>query len=223
MEFILSELTKYLAILFSAFFAFDGCLCFIHRTEKGRKWCYIRQKIYLFAVQFICFCTMCFQTQNVKYVLLYGVVQVLLFSILSVTPMIYDQINKLLLNNMCFLLGTGFIIISRLSFAKAVRQIIIAGAGFLIALMIPIIIEKIKIIKKGWFLYGALGLGLLSIVYILGEITNGSKISFSVYGVSFQPSEFVKIIFVFFIASLLFAQKSTMRIFFRPLWHVDTY
>ena len=214
MEFILSELTKYFAILFSAFFALDGCLCFVRKTEKRKKWCYIRQKLCIFIVQFMCYCTMCFQTKNIKYVLLYGVVQVLLFSILSVTPMIYEGINKLLLHNMCFLLGTGFIMISRLSFSKAVRQVIIAGAGFLIALFIPVIVEKVRLIRKGWFIYGGLGLALLAVVYILGEITNGSKISFSIYGVSFQPSEFVKIIFVFFIASLLFEKKSFIRILF---------
>ncbi len=213
MEFILSELTKYLALLFSAFFALDGCLCFVRKTEKRRKWCYIRQKLYLFVVQFMCYCTMCFQTKNVKYVLLYGVVQILLFSILTITPIIYENLNKLLLHNMCFLLGTGFIIISRLSFSKAVRQVVIAGAGFLVALIIPVIIERVKILRKGWLLYGLLGLSLLVAVYILGEITNGSKISFSIYGVSFQPSEFVKIIFVFFIASFLFEKANALRIF----------
>ncbi len=212
MEFVLSELTKYLAILFSAFFALDGCVCFIRRSEKRRRWCYIRQKLYIFIVQFMCYCTMCFQTRDVKYVLLYGVVQVLLFSILSITPMVYENINKFLLHNMCFLLGTGFIMISRLSFSKAVRQIIIAGAGFLIALIIPVIIERISLLKRGWLLYGVLGACLLSGVYVLGEITNGSKISFSIYGVSFQPSEFVKIIFVFFIASLLFDKVNIFRI-----------
>ncbi len=214
MEFILSELTKYLAVLFSALFALDGCLIFILKKEKHKKWCYIRQKIYLFMMQFLCYCTMCFQTKNVKYILLYAVVQILLFSILSITPMIYEKINGLLLHNMCFLLGTGFIIISRLSFEKAIRQVIIAGAGYFIALFIPVIIKKVNIMKRGWFLYGILGMGLLALVYVLGEITNGSKISFSVYGVSFQPSEFVKIIFIFFIASLLFEKKSFMRIFF---------
>ena len=213
MEFILSELTKYLALLFSAFFALDGCLCFVCRSQKRRKWCYIRQKLYLFAVQFMCYCTMCFQTRNVKYVLLYGVVQILLFSVLSITPIVYEKVNRLLLHNMCFLLGTGFIIISRLSFAKAVRQVVIAGVGFLIALTIPVIIEKIKVLNKGWLVYGFLGFGLLAAVYILGEITNGSKISFSIYGVSFQPSEFVKIIFVFFIASFLFEKTNIIRIF----------
>ena len=214
MEFVLSELTKYLALLFSALFAFDGCLCLIRKTEKSRKWCYIRQKLYLFMVQFMCYCTMCFQTKDIKYVLLYGVVQVLLFSILSITPMIYEKINRFLMNNMCFLLGTGFIIISRFSFAKAVRQVVIAGAGFLIALIIPFIMGRIKAIQKGWIFYGALGAALLAGVFILGEITNGSKISFTVYGVSFQPSEFVKIIFVFFIASLLFEKTNPARIIF---------
>ena len=213
MEFLLSEFTKYMAILFSAFYALDGCLCFVIKSEEHRKWCYIRQRLYIFVVQFMCYCTMCFQTQNMKYVLLYGVVQVLLFCILSITPMVYEHINKMLLNNMCFLLGTGLIIISRLSFSKAVRQVLIAGIGFLIALFIPIIIEKVGLVKRGWCLYGLLGAVLLVGVNILGEITNGSKISFTVYGVSFQPSEFVKIIFVFFIASLLFQKITPGRIF----------
>lgn len=212
MDFLLSELTKYLAILFSAFFALDGCLCFVKRTEKRKKWCYIRQKIYIFMVQFMCFCTLCFQSKNVKYVLLYGVVQILLFSVLSITPMVYEHANKLLLNNMCFLLGTGFIIIARLSFAKAVRQVVIAGAGFLFALVIPVIVKNLKWIKKWWPLYGTAGAAVLAGVYVLGEITNGSKISFSLYGVSFQPSEFVKIIFVFFIASLLYQKNGVFRI-----------
>ncbi len=213
MEFILSELTKYLAFLFSTLFALDGCICLLRKTEKRRKWCYIRQQAELFLVQFLCYCTMCFKTKDVKYVLLYGGAQILLFSILSITPMIYDGINRFLLNNMCFLLGTGFIIISRFSFSKAVRQIVIAGAGFLLALIIPVIMSRIKLLSKGWLLYGILGFALLAGVFIMGEITNGSKISVTIYGVSFQPSEFVKIIFIFFIASFLFEKTNPMRIF----------
>lgn len=217
MEFILSEMTKYLCLLFSAFFVMEGCVCLLRKTVKSKKWCYIRQSVNIFLVQFMCYCTMCYQTKDIKYVLLYGVVQVLLFSILSITPMIYEKINKFLLNNMCFLLGTGFIIISRFSFAKAVRQVIIAGLAFLLALLIPVIIKKIRVVEKGWGLYGVLGAALLAGVFILGEITNGSKISFSIYGVSFQPSEFVKIIFIFFMASLLFEKKNYKRIIFSAI------
>ncbi len=212
MEFLLSEMTKYIAVLASAFYALDGCICFVRRTSEKCKWCYIRQIIYIFLMQFMCYCTMCFQTKSAKYVLLFGVVQVLLIAILTITPMIYEKINRLLLNNMCFLLGIGFIIMSRLSFSKAVRQIVIAGMGYLLALVIPIIISKWKVLNKGWLVYGLSGIGLLFLVFILGEITNGSKISFSIKGITFQPSEFVKIIFVFFLASFLCEKIQAWRI-----------
>ncbi len=212
MEFLLSEMTKYIAVLASAFYALDGCICFVRRTDEKCKWCYIRQTIYIFLIQFMCYCTMCFQTKSAKYVLLFGVVQILLIAILTITPMIYEKINKMLLNNMCFLLGIGFIMMSRLSFSKAVRQIIITGFGYLIALIIPILISKIKLLHRGWVLYGTTGLGLLSLVFVLGEITNGSKISFSIKGITFQPSEFVKIIFVFFLASFLYEKVQMWRV-----------
>ncbi|MEI3338929.1 MAG: FtsW/RodA/SpoVE family cell cycle protein [Eubacterium sp.] len=39
---------------------------------------------------------------------------------------------------------------------------------------------------------------------MLGRVTGGAKLSFTVAGISMQPSEFVKIIFVFFIACMLY-------------------
>lgn len=213
MGIVLSDFVTYMALLFGALFALDGIMCLIRKTQKSRKWCYIRQKLDIFLIQFLCYCAMCIKTKDVKYILLYGVVQVLLFSMLSITPIIYDKVSRGLLNNMCFLLGVGFIMISRFSFSKAVRQIVITGGAFLIALFIPFVMKKAKtILEKGWAFYGTLGAVLLAGVYILGEITNGSKLSFTIYDVSFQPSEFVKIIFVFFVASLLFYKTNPTRI-----------
>ena len=48
----------------------------------------------------------------------------------------------------------------------------------------------------------------LLVVSVLGSVTHGSKISYSINGFTFQPSEFVKILFVFFIAGLLTESKS---------------
>ena len=44
---------------------------------------------------------------------------------------------------------------------------------------------------------------MLSVVLVLGAVTNGSKLSYSIGGITFQPSEFVKIIFVFYLAAAL--------------------
>ena len=66
--------------------------------------------------------------------------------------------------------------------------------------LVPYLLGKIHFFKKITWLYATLGIALLSTVLILGEVTHGSKISFSLGGITFQPSEFVKILFLFFLA-----------------------
>lgn len=72
--------------------------------------------------------------------------------------------------------------------------------------------EKITFLKKLTWVYAAIGLLLLSIVLVLGKISHGSKLSISIGPVSIQPSEFVKILFIFFIASILWYEISYKKI-----------
>ena len=117
--------------------------------------------------------------------------------------MIYPNANRLVINNMCYLLGIGFIILTRLSYNKAIRQFVIAVASFIIALFVPNLMTRVKNWKEYVWFYGAAGIISLGAVLALGAVTNGSKLSFYLFGVRFQPSEFIKIVFVFFIASLM--------------------
>ena len=48
----------------------------------------------------------------------------------------------------------------------------------------------------------------MSVVLLLGKISNGSKLAYTIGGVTIQPSEFVKIIFVFCVAASLAKAKS---------------
>ena len=50
-------------------------------------------------------------------------------------------------------------------------------------------------------------------VLILGQTTYGSKLSFSIAGVTFQPSEFVKLLFVFYVASALYRSSDFFDVF----------
>ena len=54
---------------------------------------------------------------------------------------------------------------------------------------------------------------LLGAVLVTGSIINGSKLSFSILGISFQPSEFIKILYVIFLAGVLSEARSRMTIF----------
>lgn len=48
-----------------------------------------------------------------------------------------------------------------------------------------------------------MGIILLAITLVLGRTSFGANLSFTIAGLTFQPSEFVKILFVLFVASML--------------------
>ena len=205
------ELSKYgislLVILYtiSCFFAF--------RKENGKQLgLYVIQSLLLFAMQLLFFLDLTFVSGEMQYVFFYVFVQVFLLATLVMVPMIYEDIHKPILNMMCMLLGTGLCIISRLSFQKAVRQYIIILVSLIISLFIPYLMSRIRFFKKITWVYALVGIAALGIVLILGEVTHGSKISFSIAGIAFQPSEFVKILLVFFLAAALWEKTNFLRV-----------
>lgn len=208
----LIELSKYVITICIALYTYECFAVFRFREEKERGGIYIRQNILMFLIQLFCFAELFVVSGKVEYLFFYFFVQIFLFSAIMFGKMIYENINRLLLNNMCFLLGTGLCMVSRLSFNKALKQYIIVLVSLIGALFIPWLFTKITWLKKLTWLYALAGVLMLSIVLILGEVTHGSKISFSIRGVSFQPSEFVKIIFIFFLAAALWEDTSLKRV-----------
>ncbi len=108
---------------------------------------------------------------------------------------------------MVFLLVIGYTMLTRLSYDKALKQFFISGVTLTICLVIPIIIDKLKHLKKFGWAYGVLGIVMLLSVFIWGVEQYGATNWIRVAGISIQPSEFVKIIFVFCIAGLLSKRK----------------
>lgn len=206
------QLSKYFITVFMALYTYEGFAVFRFKDEVSRSGIYVRQNILLFFIQFASFLTICMKSGNMEYLFFYGIVQVLLFGIIVMTRMMYPKCNRLLVNNMCMLLGIGFIIISRLSFAQAMRQLIIVLFSMIIAMFVPTILEKVKFLNSLTWVYALVGVAALSGVLILGQVTHGSYLSFTVAGVTFQPSEFVKIIFVFFLAASLMEDTSFKNI-----------
>ena len=79
-------------------------------------------------------------------------------------------------------------------------------------MFLPWLLSRIRFWKKLTWAYGLVGAALLGIVLILGEITHGSRISFTIADISFQPSEFVKVLFVFFLAGALWEKADFVRV-----------
>lgn len=212
MELYITELSKYFITLFIALYTLECFLVFRFQDEEKRKGIYIRQNLLMFLVHFSCFLVICFETGKIEYLLFYALQQILLFSTIVLFRMIYPRGNRLIINNMCMLLSVGFVILSRLSYDKAIKQFFIVTVSIIAGMMIPFFIHKLKFLKNLTWVYAAVGVVALGIVLILGSVTYGSKISYSVGGVTFQPSEFVKILFVFFLASALYEAHDFKRV-----------
>ncbi len=212
MALVISDLSKYVIAIFMAIYTFE---CFsavrIHNEER-KDGIYTRQIICMFIVHFVSFAAICLETSDLSYIIFYGFQQILLFATIALFRTLYHNANKLVINNMCMLLAIGFVMLTRLDYDKALRQFKIVAISLVIGLAIPFLIRKLKFIKKFTWVFGLAGAVSLLAVLVMGAVTNGSKISFTLAGYTFQPSEFVKIIFVFFIAGLLAESKSFFQV-----------
>jgi len=201
----LTELSKYIILILMIFYTVDAFVAVFRK--KCSNALFVRQEICLFMMQFFAYATICLKTGKVDYLFFYAILQLVIFSAIVLNQTIYTGIDKGLLNNMALLLSFGFIILTRLDFSKAIKQLIIVTCSLIVGFFIPVIIRRFSILRRLKWIYVVLGLSALSVVLILGQVTNGSKISYTIGGVTVQPSEFVKVIFVFAMAGLLYHKK----------------
>lgn len=213
MELYVSEFSKYVITLLIALYTYESFAVFRKKQESDRNGIYTRQNILMFGLHFSCFIVICFETGDITYLFFYAFQQIVLYATVILFRMLYPKTNRLLVNNMCMLLTVGFVILTRLSLGKAIRQFIIVMISLVIALVIPFFVSRFRFLKKWKWIYAAAGIVALGIVLVLGQTTYGSKLSYTIAGLTFQPSEFVKIIFVFFVASALYKAAGFFEVF----------
>ncbi len=93
----------------------------------------------------------------------------------------------------------------------------------MISLFIPAILRKVRGFRNWSALFAVAGILLLGAVFALARISGGGKLSIEIFGITFQFSEFVKITFVFFIASMLYKAttfRQVMKVTFVAVIHV---
>ena len=215
MNTFLIVVTKYLFIMLMLFYTWE---CFsalkCHNPYKASG-IFQRQNGTIFVTYLLGMATI-YMNQNavdsVNIIVLGGAQLSYLIVVLGIFPIIYPNINKAVLSNMCMLLTIGFIVITRLSlddtveklsFQKGITQFIIVAIVTLASLIVPYLMSRFEMWKYLTWIYCGVGLVLLAIVLVLGRTSYGAKLAINVAGFSFQPSEFVKIIFVFFVAGIL--------------------
>ena len=165
----------------------------------------------IFFMDFMAFLVIFLKKEEINIIYFFGA-QLIYFIVVQILYRIfYKKASLLLLNHMCMLLSIGFIMLSRLDLESAIRQFQIVVVATVIAMVIPVMIRKMRFLNKLTWFYAGTGLLLLLVVLVLGKNVNGAKINISLGGFAFQPSEFVKIIFVFFVACRLYKKKAEFK------------
>ena len=207
MDKLIIEFSKYVLITLMVIYTLQSILIFAKRSEEAREFLFIRQNVVMFCLHFVAFMVLYLQMNQSQILFFYGEQALYLAATLIFFRHLYPKASKLAINNMCMLITIGFIMVTRLSYDQSVKQFQICVIGTVIALIVPWLISKLKFITKFAVVYAILGIGLLVAVAVMATVTNGAKLSLTIAGITLQPSEFVKIIYVFCIAGML--SKST--------------
>lgn len=188
-------------ILLITAYAFICFSIFGYQDPYRKKSMLRKQTVLMFFIHALAFASMYLATDDIKMLAFY-LMQVSLFAaIILLYTIIYPKVSRLVVNNMCMLLCIGMIMLTRLDYSSAVKQFAIATAAITLSLLVPVVIRKFKLLSEWRNFYAIAGIVSLAIVLVFGQVAGGALLGFKVNGISVQPSELVKIIFVFFVAS----------------------
>ena len=198
---IIVELSKYLIIILMTMYTYLCFSIFGYYDPDKKKRMLRRQNVLMFTIHIIAFLVMYLEKQDIKLLAFYLMQVVLFGTTILLYTFIYPKVSRLVVNNMCMLLCIGMIMLTRLNYEKAVKQYVIAAGAIAVSFVVPVIIRKFKKLSEWRNLYAIAGIVSLAIVAVVGQVSYGAKLGFTVGGISIQPSELVKIIFVFFVAA----------------------
>lgn len=200
---LLVEVSKYILIIDVLMYTLYGFLVFGYKNKKKKNGVFIRQRALIITVHFIGYLILYLHEKDIMLLVLYFGQVVLFFVVVCSYQFVYRDLSRLVLNNMMMLLMIGFVMIARLSVQLAFRQFCFAAAALIVSLVIPFLIEHFRKLENFGWLYCFLGIGMLVAVAVFGTEKYGAKNWISIAGISIQPSEFVKILFVFGVGALL--------------------
>lgn len=209
---VIIHISKYILAILAASYAMKCFTVFSDRHEYDRGHVYIVQNVLMFFIHFICYLIIYLMTKDMKMLYFYAAQVVLFLVTLIVYGTVYKNASRLIINNMCYLLMVGFVILTRLDFDMAIRQFAIAVAAVCISLIIPAFILRVRVVDKWGKFLGIFGFLMIASVFVFGKSMYGATNWISIGGFSLQPSELAKIVFVFFVAAMLARDTSFRQI-----------
>ncbi len=94
---------------------------------------------------------------------IYGALAVIVMAVILLYNLIYPNVSRLVVNNMCMLITAGMIMITRLSaqskspYGIAIRQLVFVVVGIVFGLIVPVLIRKMTFLENWTYIYAAVG------------------------------------------------------------------
>ena len=198
---LIVELSKYALILLMALYTCMTFLSFRAKTRKMSDFMLAEMTFMMLLLQFVAYLVLYLKLgEREEMIYYYGFQALFMILVTLLWRLFYKNIHSTLLSNMCMLLSIGFIMLTRIDIEQSVRQFKMVIIAMIVSMIVPIVIRKWKSCCNFDTVYGIVGVLMLGAVLVLSSATYGANISFTIAGVTLQPSEFVKILFVFYVA-----------------------
>ena len=216
---LIAEWSNYIFIFMCVIYAISCFTVFLPSSPSRQAGRMNRQEFFMFLFHFICYGVLFAVTKDHMVLILY-VIQAVFFKVLIfIYQHVYPDCSRIMVNHMCFLMMIGFVMLSRIGLKEyAIKQFAIAGVFSLIVLVVPFFVEKAIWLRRLRWAYGILGLAFLMSVKVIGRTVNGSTNWIALGPITLQPMEFVKISYIFFIASMLGRRPNFKRIMLTSLF-----
>lgn len=207
----ISETSNYLFVGIILFYVITNIIVFFFKNPEEHKHFYAFQFIIAILFHAVGYITLFVRSEDLRYFFFFAFQEIIMIAIVMIYLTIYPSVSRLILNNMIFFLYVSFVILGRLAFENALRQFIFTIVLLIVSLFVPFIYNKSKGFRRVPYLYCAVGIIALASVWLSGTVTHGSKLMIKIGKLTFQPSEFVKLSMVFFMASLFSQSKNKLR------------
>ena len=203
MELFIVEIARYVIILLFALYTFYSFRAFAGKNKEKQNRIFAAQRTLTLLLHATMSAILIMENKEIIYVALWAIEFAFYLVFIKIYQACYKGLSKLVLNNMMMCMMVGFVILGRLSSGYAIHQIVLATAAMVFCIFVPLIIEKLRILERMGWQFALLGILFLMLVFVIGIEKYGSRNWISIGGIAIQPSEFVKILYVFFMASLL--------------------
>jgi len=202
-EVIFFAIARYVLILFMLIYTFSCFTIFSSNDIHKQRRIFRRQRTMVFAFQMLGFLILLMHAFSIEMLLIFALLLAVFITCVILYPRLYPNASPLLINNMLMCINIGIITIARLNLGFAKRQLMFVVIGMVFALVVPVIIKHMKRLVDWRWIYAIVGLAALVFTRFAAEEFLGAHRAITIGGISVQPSEFVKILFVFFVAASL--------------------